>query len=99
MRVIGAVSKDLYDIIPENNENNKFNILKSKIEKDIIKSIIYSPNEIIKSSWYWNKLSLLLNEFITQDDYDNIQWCKELIDIFLDPNYKKDIDGYHYEEE
>ena len=98
MRVIGAVSKDLYDIIPENNENNKFNILKSKIEKDIIKSIIYSPNEMIKSNWYWNKLSLLLNEFITQDDYDNIQWCKELIDIFLDPNYKKDIDGYHYEE-
>ena len=53
---------------------------------------------MVKSSWFWNKLSLYANEYITREDYQTIQWCRDFIDIFQDPNYKKDDPNYHYNE-
>ncbi len=96
MRVVNLVTADLYNIIPENVEEDKFINLKRKIKKDIIDTIPYSPIEMIQSDWFWNKLSNLVNAAITKEDYDNIPWCKQFIDIFQDPNYKKDCPEYHY---
>ena len=96
MRVVNLVTADLYNIIPENVEEEKFINLKRKMKKDIIETIPYSSIEMIQSDWFWNKLSYLINAAITKEDYDNIQWCKQFIDIFQDPNYKKDCPEYHF---
>lgn len=96
MRVVNLVTADLYNIIPENVEEEKFINLKKKIKKDILESIPYSPKEVLESQWFWNKLSHLINMTISEEDYNNIPWCKQFIDIFQDPNYKKDCPEYHY---
>lgn len=96
MRVVNLVTGDLYNIIPENVEEEKFINLKRKIKKDIIETMPYSPIEMIQSDWFWNKLSNLINDAITKEDYHNIPWCKQFIDIFQDPNYKKDCPEYHF---
>lgn len=95
MRNIGLVTHDLYNIIP-NDVDEKFKILKSEINKHILESIPYSPREKLESNWYWNILSSYANKYITQDDYNNIEWCKEFIDIFMDPNYKSNDPIYHF---
>ena len=42
--------------------------------------------EKINSNHYWKVLSFILNKYISQDDYKNIDWCKKVIDIFQDSN-------------
>ena len=98
MRFITLVARDLVDLIPPDAEY-KFICLKQKIQKDIIESVPYSPKEMLESPWYWNKLSMILNDFISYNDYENIPWCKQFIDIFQDPNYKIDNPDYHINEE
>jgi hypothetical protein len=96
MRNIGLVANDLYNIIPD-NADKKFKTLKSQINKHIIESIPYSPKEQVRSNWYWNILGSYANQYISQDDYNNIEWCKQFIDIFMDPNYKLNETYYHYD--
>tara|TARA_A100001015_G_C15041706_1_gene740123 strand:+ start:1700 stop:1990 length:291 start_codon:yes stop_codon:yes gene_type:complete len=96
MRNICLVVYDLYNIIPDNVEE-KFKIFKNQINKNILQSILYSPREQIRSNWYWNKLGYYTNKYISQDDYNNIKWCKQFIDIFLDPNYKIEDTSYHFD--
>lgn len=95
MRNIGLVTRDLYNIIP-NDADEKFLDLKNQINKHILESIPYSPKEKIISKWYWNMLTTYTNQYISQDDYDNIDWCKKFIDIFIDPNYKIEDNNYHF---
>ena len=95
MRNIVAVINDLYDIIPKDCQEERFVRLKHNLKKNIIESIPYSEPEMIKSNVYWKKLSIYCNDSITADDYNNIPWCKEFIDIFMDPYYKIEDTYYH----
>lgn len=91
MRDILVLAIDLVNIIPNDHDiDNKFNILKRQIKKDIIGSIPYAEPDLVRSSWFWNKLSVFINNTISYDDYNNIPWCKKIIDIFQDPNYNTD---------
>jgi hypothetical protein len=94
MRLITLIAKDLIELIPQ-DADHRFIVLKEKIEKDIIQSAFYSPREMIYSPWFWNKLSMILSDVITYNDYENIPWCKQFIDIFQDPDYKNDDPAYH----
>ena len=97
MRNIALVVRDLYELIPDDSEEERFNKLKHNIKKNIINSIPYSDyNMIYKSSLFWKKLSAYVNDSITQEDYKNIMWCKTFIDIFQDPYYKINDTSYHY---
>ena len=99
MRVITLVVKDLIELIPQDeNIPDRFKTLKHQMNKNIIESIPFAEPSMIKSNWFWNKLSLYVNENITREDYQTIQWCRDFIDIFQDPNYKKDDPNYHYNE-
>jgi len=39
------------------------------------------------SGYNFNILQNIVNNYITQNDYDTIDWCRDIIDIFQDPNY------------
>ena len=95
MRNIGIVARDLYNIIPD-IVDEKFINLKNQINKHILESIPYSPREKLQSDWYWKILSSYANQYISRNDYDNIDWCKKFIDIFMDPNYKIEDNNYHF---
>lgn len=95
-RFILPVCKDLIEIIPS-DADEKFISLKNQIDKNIIQSIPFSEPNMVKSTWFWNKLSNYLNSTITHHDYNNIPWCKKFIDIFQDPNYKINDPNYHFE--
>jgi hypothetical protein len=95
-RFISPICKDLIDLIPP-DADEKFISLKNLIDKHIIQSIPFAEPEMVKSTLFWNKLSFYLNDTITYHDYNNIPWCKQLIDIFQDPNYKINDPNYHFE--
>lgn len=48
-----------------------------------------APEHLIgKDSGYnFNIMQNIVNKYITQNDYDTIDWCRDIIDIFQDPNY------------
>lgn len=48
-----------------------------------------APEHLIgKDSGYnFNILQNIVNKYITQNDYDTIDWCRDIIDIFQDPDY------------
>ena len=85
MRDIRVIIAQIVDIISKNNFtiNNKFVILNNKLKK-MLQSMCYSPPEKIFSPHYWHIISAELNNYISIDDYNNIDWVKELIDIFQD---------------
>jgi hypothetical protein len=88
-RNIVTIVKDMYIICKENNNalnSNKEEIL-YQLEK-IMESITYAAPEQIKSKFFFQRLQFILNSYISIDDYDKIPWCKQVIDIFLDPTYK-----------
>lgn len=39
------------------------------------------------SGYYFNIMQNIVNKYISQNDYDTIDWCRDIIDIFQDPNY------------
>lgn len=86
IRNIGVVSSDLYELIPDDNEKNKK--MKYEIKKYILDPLPFKPPEIIFSQYFWNQLQMIINQNITLEDYNNIEWCKTFIDIYQDPNYK-----------
>lgn len=100
MRIISRIAVDLYHIIPDTPDlDHRFLSLKHNIYKNIIESIPFSEPELLKTGWYWQKLANYVNDSITKEDYNNIQWCKQFIDIFQDGNYKKDDPEYHYNDD
>ena len=52
-----------------------------------------APEHLIgKDSGYnFNLLQNIVNRHFTQNDYDTIDWCRDIIDIFQDPNYNKNL--------
>jgi hypothetical protein len=48
-----------------------------------------APEHLIgKDSGYnFNLLQNIVNRHFTQNDYDTINWCRDIIDIFQDPTY------------
>jgi hypothetical protein len=66
---------------------NEIPLDNNKIKKELtdsFSSIAWDPPEKIHSNHYWKVLSCILNKYISEDDYKNIDWCKKVIDIFQD---------------
>ena len=66
---------------------NEIPLDNNKIKKELtdsFSSIAWDPPEKIHSNHYWKVLSSILNKYISEDDYKNIDWCKKVIDIFQD---------------
>ena len=79
MRSVIQVTNNMIEEIPE--EENK---LKYELRK-IFESVQWAPPEQVKSTFYWNRLSVVLNKFISEEDYNNKKWCKAVINIFQEP--------------
>ena len=87
MSNIGVVIKDISDIADKNAiSNNKEGLIHDL--KKLKRDLQYAAPETLKSSYYFNKLSVVLSANISTSDYEEIEWCRKIIDIFLDPNYK-----------
>jgi hypothetical protein len=71
----------MFPTIPNDIVDNKFTTLKANLQK-ILKNMCYAPPEKIYSTYYWNITSVELSQYITIDDYNNIEWVKEMIDIY-----------------
>ena len=81
-RNVLIVFKNIYNEIPLDIDNYKI----KKDLTDSFSSIAWDPPEKIHSNYYWKVLSFILNKYISQDNYKNIDWCKKVIDIFQDSN-------------
>ena len=79
MRNVTEVTNKMIEQIPAEEE-----ILKNELLK-IFESIQWSPPEQVKSTYYWNRLSGVLNKFISEEDYNNKKWCRNVITIFQEP--------------
>lgn len=85
MRSVIQVTNNMIEEIPE--EENK---LKYELRK-IFESVQWAPPEQVKSTFYWNRLSVVLNKFISEEDYNNKEWCKKVINIFQEPTSVSDL--------
>jgi len=81
MRDVRVVTAQIVNMIPNDVIDNKFITLKSNLQK-ILRSMCYAPPEKIYSIYFWNITSDELSHYITIDDYNNIKWVKEMIDIY-----------------
>ena len=74
----------IYNLIPDNDDvlNMQF---KDNL-KDIMTSIPYSAPEKLFSNYYWILLENIVNNYISEDDYNDINkpYCKEIINILTD---------------
>jgi hypothetical protein len=88
MRDIWKVVGDIYSIVIK-NDNEKKSIKETFIYRldKIRDSMLYAAPELLKSPHFFLKLQDVINSSISVDDYDTIPWCKEVIDIFMDPDY------------
>ena len=85
MRSVTQVAKQIISEIPD-----EYNSMKEDFNR-IFESIAWAPPEKIKSPYYWNILSNILNKHITMDDYQQKEWCKKVIDIFQEPRSVTDL--------
>lgn len=83
MRDIALVIKGIKQCLPSSEEGINVN----NDISDILKSLPWDPPEKVNSNHYWNILSNILTRYITIEDYNEKTWCKNVIDIFRDPNY------------
>ena len=81
MRDVRVVTAQIVNIIPTDVLDNKFTTLKTNLQK-ILRNMCCAPPEKIYSNYYWNITSDELSHYITIDDYNNIEWVKEMIDIY-----------------
>tara|TARA_B110000285_G_C14990169_1_gene545907 strand:- start:44 stop:295 length:252 start_codon:yes stop_codon:yes gene_type:complete len=81
MRNIIIIVGDILRLIPENEE------VLSKSIKNMSESLVHAAPETIGDKRLWQKLGEILTLYITHEDYDTKEWCKQIIDIFQDPNY------------
>lgn len=84
IRTINDVLDNIDKIVREyrNEILNSKKIVFLKDLKNIDEVIQYASPELINSSYFFEKLALILNYHISQKDYNNIEWCKKIIDIF-----------------
>lgn len=91
MRNIPHVIEDIYEIIFKNREEI-YSSEKKHILEDmnrLIGKMLYSAPEQLNSTLYFHELETIMNQYICQDDYVNVKWCKDVLDIFLNPKYNK----------
>ncbi len=81
MRDITKVMTGMCNEIPSGNQELKQNIMNT------ITNVRWAPPEKLNSTYYWNEIGNVLNQFISAEDYDTKEWCKRVIDIFQDPKY------------
>ena len=79
MRSVVQVTNNMMEEIPEEEKSLKYELTK------IFESVQWAPPEQVKSTYYWNSLSIVLNKFISEEDYNNKEWCKKVINIFQEP--------------
>ncbi len=85
MRSVIQVTNNMIEEIPEEEKKLKYELRK------IFESVQWAPPEQVKSSYYWNRLSVVLNKFISEEDYNNKEWCKKVINIFQEPTSVSDL--------
>ena len=89
MRNIIVIVDDIYRIASHHNvafANEKEELL---IELNKMKTnMLYAAPEYLKSSHFFQVLGNILNRYISTQDYNEHEWCRKIIDIFRDPNYK-----------
>lgn len=94
MRNAYVVVKDMIDLIPE-NEEEKFQILKHNLSKNILDSWVHAAPEKQYSQWPWSTAEYYLNlTAITESEFDNKNWLRKFHAIYIDPNYKLDLSHY-----
>lgn len=91
MRNVIEVHKAILDVVVE-YENEIVNDGKEGLIislKKVHTSMMYSPPELLYSSYFFKVISEMLNQYISMEDYNDYIWCKEIIDIFTDQTYNK----------
>lgn len=90
MRNILILITDIRDIIIKHKQINPHCLKLQNVFNDVDKlyeSLQYYAPEHLHSDHPFLQLQDIMNFHINQDDYINFNWCKNIIDIFLDPNY------------
>tara|TARA_B100002019_G_C20820865_1_gene380506 strand:+ start:77 stop:346 length:270 start_codon:yes stop_codon:yes gene_type:complete len=87
MRNIELIIVEMFDVLNKynNTESEKYIGFKRTLIS-LRDSIFYSAPELLKTNWFFNKLGINVNFYIKENDYNNIQWCKEIVDIFINKN-------------
>ena len=89
MRNIIVIVDDIYKIAC--HHNNAIAHEKDELLTELNKmktTMLYAAPEYLDSSHFFQVLGNILNRYISPQDYKEMEWCKEIIDIFRDPNYK-----------
>lgn len=83
MRNILVVFSDINKLVPE--EEKEF----TRSMQNLWETLTHSPPERLKNDiQLWQRLDKIINYNIKQDDYDSKEWCKKIIDIYVDPRYR-----------
>ena len=72
-------------------EKDAINYEKEDLLTDLNKmklDMCYAAPEYLNSPHFFQVLGNILNRHISPQDYNEYEWCKKIIDIFRDPNYK-----------
>ena len=89
MRNIIVIVDDIYKIASHHNNAIAYEKEELLIELNKMKTnMLYAAPEYLNSPHFFQVLGNILNKHISPQDYKEIEWCKEIIDIFRDPNYK-----------
>ena len=89
MRNICVIVDDMYKVAARHN--NAFNNEKEGLLTDLNKmklDMCYAAPEYLNSSHFFIILGHILSKYISKEDYENIEWCEKIINIFKDSNYK-----------
>jgi hypothetical protein len=89
MRNIIVIVDDIYKIAC--HHNNAFAHGKEELLIELNKmktTMLYAAPEYLNSPHFFQVLGHILSNNISPQDYKEIDWCKEIIDIFKNPNYK-----------
>ena len=92
MRSIWKVVGDIYSIVIIKDDAQKSikETFLYRLDK-LRNSMLYAAPELLESNYFFIKLQDIINNSISVEDYDNFTWCKEVIDIFMYPEYGNDI--------
>ena len=83
MRNILVVFSDIYNLIPE----EEIEFIKSM--QNFRDTLRHSSPERLKDDIHlWHHIDNIINNNITKEHYYSKDWCKKIIDIYIDPNYR-----------
>jgi len=89
MRNIIVIVDDICRIASHHNVAFAYEKEELSIELNKMKTnMLYAAPEYLNSPHFFQVLGNILNRHISPQDYKEIEWCRKIIDIFRDPNYK-----------